>query len=346
MRVSVKPYGLRFLSFPLARAAGCLRSTASAALHIKTTKVAEKRMDSAVPTKPLRPFAEVNGHKPIRLILSDFDGTFTDHRNEIPKGSVEGFCLAQKLGIYIGFATGRGKRSAVDGLRDKNATAMNYEGFPGIFCNGSVVYGPGGETVLNATFSSSVQRRVLDALKQRGLIKYVMGLTESESYCCEYNEWTLVCYNAFAEEKPVLLPDEENLYQCPINKFMVWQRHEDLIALRKELEQELGDVIDFTMPYSQLLELARKGNSKGTGLQALAKHLGISADEVLVVGDSENDVSMFKEAGIAVAVGDAGPEAKNAAMYKTCCSGEGPLLDIVQTLKEKGLCPQNTAGCQ
>lgn len=295
-------------------------------------------MNNAVPIKALPSIAELTGSKQIRLILSDFDGTFTNRSNEVVKKNVEAFCLAQKLGIHIGFATGRGRESTVYGLWE-NAATMNYNGYPGVFCNGSIVVGPGGEKVMEATIPASVQPRLLDALKQRGLLTYVMGLTEDASYCLDYNDWTLVCYNRFSEQKPLLLPDEESFYKRPFNKLMVWHKHEELVVLRKELEHEMGDVIDFTMPYSDLLELSGKGNTKGRGLLALANHLGLTPDEVLVVGDSENDISMFKAAGVAVAVGDARPEAKNAAMYQAVPSYDGPLLEIVQTLEEKGLCP-------
>ncbi|KAL8270600.1 hypothetical protein Esti_005499 [Eimeria stiedai] len=258
--------------------------------------------------KALPPLSQVTSKKPIRLILSDYDGTFTNHNNEIPKANVEGFCLAQKLGIQVGLSTGRGKQSALDGLGPENISQMDYHGYPGVFCNGSLVYGKEGEKVLDATFSPIVQKRLLDCLKRKGLLRFVMGLTADDSYCCEYNGWTLVCFSRFSEAKPVILQDEEALYKRPFNKFMLWQQHESLLVVRKELEHELADAVEFTMPYPELLELCEKGNNKGTGLRVLSRHLGLTPEEVLVVGDSENDISMFKEAGVAVAVGDAAAE--------------------------------------
>ncbi|KAL8438472.1 hypothetical protein Efla_002222 [Eimeria flavescens] len=257
--------------------------------------------------KSLPSLSQLTATKPIRLILSDYDGTFTNHNNEIPCANVEGFCLARKLGIQVGLATGRGLQSAIEGLGQNNSAVMKYNGFPGVFCNGSVVYGKEGEKVVDVVFPSSVQKQLLDALKRRGLLRFVMGLTAGDSYCCEYNGWTLVCYSRFSEAKPLLLPEEEGLYTREFNKFMLWQQNEDLEVVRKELEKELG----------------------------------ITPEEVLVVGDSENDVPMMQAAGIAVAVADAAETAKTAANYLTVGSGEGPLLHIVKVLQEKGLCPKH-----
>lgn len=252
---------------------------------------------------------------------------------------MEGFCLAKELGIHIGLATGRGRRSAVEGLGKEIAAEMVYDGYPGVYCNGALVFGHDGKLVKGHTLSPSFQMRIFDALKKRGLVQFTVGLTEGDSYCCEFNEWTLACYNSFYEAKPVLL-DPESFCKNTYNKVMIWRPNEELMVLRKELEREMGDALKCMMPYETLLELCESGVNKGSGLHALAASLGLSPEEVLVVGDSENDIPMFKEAGLAVAVANAQPQAKAAAMYEAVCSDDGPLLQIVKILKEKGLCPK------
>lgn len=44
---------------------------------------------------------------------------------------------------------------------------------------------------------------------------------------------------------------------------------------------------------------------KGVGLQKLSEHLGLSMEDVIVVGDSDNDIGALKVAGLAVAMGNA-----------------------------------------
>ena len=57
--------------------------------------------------------------------------------------------------------------------------------------------------------------------------------------------------------------------------------------------------------------------TKGTAVEALAKHWGFSTDEVMTLGDSENDLSMLRFAGAGVAMGNAKPNIKEAARYET-----------------------------
>ena len=65
------------------------------------------------------------------------------------------------------------------------------------------------------------------------------------------------------------------------------------------------------------LEFVFPHTNKGTAVEALAKHWGFSPDEVMTLGDSENDLSMLRFAGAGVAMGNAKPNIKEAARYET-----------------------------
>lgn len=65
------------------------------------------------------------------------------------------------------------------------------------------------------------------------------------------------------------------------------------------------------------LEFVLPHTTKGTAVEALAKHWGFSQDEVMTLGDSENDLSMLRFAGAGVAMGNAKPNIKEAARYQT-----------------------------
>lgn len=65
------------------------------------------------------------------------------------------------------------------------------------------------------------------------------------------------------------------------------------------------------------LEFVLPHTTKGTAVKALAKHWGLSSDEVMTLGDSENDLSMLRFAGASVAMGNSKPNIKEAARYET-----------------------------
>lgn len=61
------------------------------------------------------------------------------------------------------------------------------------------------------------------------------------------------------------------------------------------------------------VHLMSHGHSKMNGLRKAADLLGVNTDEILAIGDSDNDISMLAGCGMGVAVGNASPAAKKAA---------------------------------
>ncbi|KAK4531814.1 hypothetical protein CCYA_CCYA09G2671 [Cyanidiococcus yangmingshanensis] len=62
-----------------------------------------------------------------------------------------------------------------------------------------------------------------------------------------------------------------------------------------------------------MLEVLPANANKGDGLRRLLEHLGIRAEEVVAIGDAENDIEMIRYAGLGIAVGNALPILKDAA---------------------------------
>jgi len=63
------------------------------------------------------------------------------------------------------------------------------------------------------------------------------------------------------------------------------------------------------------LHLKHKSVNKATGMRKVAEILGLKTENFAAMGDSENDLPMLKEAGIAIAVGNATPDVKAEADY-------------------------------
>ena len=68
-------------------------------------------------------------------------------------------------------------------------------------------------------------------------------------------------------------------------------------------------------PY--FLEILDKRVNKGTGVKSLADALGIKPDEIMALGDQENDIAMIEFAGMGVAMDNAIPSVKEVANFVT-----------------------------
>ena len=58
------------------------------------------------------------------------------------------------------------------------------------------------------------------------------------------------------------------------------------------------------------IELSPKGISKASGLMKLCQILKISMNEIMAVGDSDNDLDILNQVGLAISVGNANENVK------------------------------------
>lgn len=93
---------------------------------------------------------------------------------------------------------------------------------------------------------------------------------------------------------------------------------EDL-DFRKKLYEKLKDSEDISAVSSHYsnIEVTSKYASKGNALKYLIDYLKLDKNEVMAIGDNDNDISMLQEAGISVAMGNASDNVKSYSDYVT-----------------------------
>ena len=107
---------------------------------------------------------------------------------------------------------------------------------------------------------------------------------------------------------------------------------EKMQALR-ELEQ-MEDVT-VTRALSNNIEVNAEGVDKGKGMLKLAELFGISREEIIVFGDGWNDISMIREAGCGVAMGNAQEAVKAAADIVTDSNEEDGVAKVIEKILQK-----------
>ncbi len=102
------------------------------------------------------------------------------------------------------------------------------------------------------------------------------------------------------------------------------RRDFDLQKARNLLETQFSNVEMVDTKYA--IHLKSKKINKGVGLLKLASLMGIKAKDFVAIGDSANDVEMFKVSGFGIAVGNGDEKIKEAADYVTNASfGDGAI---------------------
>ena len=82
--------------------------------------------------------------------------------------------------------------------------------------------------------------------------------------------------------------------------FITFIDPDDLAACVKWLARFDDIVYGYSTPYT--VEIFAKGSNKDIALDFLRRHLNIKKEDVIAIGDSENDLSMIRYAHIGAAV--------------------------------------------
>lgn len=249
----------------------------------------------------------------IKLLALDIDGTLLNPQKQITQRTREAIYAARATGIVVTLATAR---------RYYNTTPIATElalDIPLVLCDGALAMKHPDATVLyTQLLNAHVAQQAVDLMVRHGIqpaIHHINGTTEETwtGYSEFDNAWVATYFSLFPADIRRL-----NYAACCIGqpdplRVVAFASEEVVNALLPEVAA-LSCTWNFTRCGSYgTAELAvmNPACSKASGVALLAQHLGIAMEEVMAIGDNNNDLEMLQAAGWSVAMGQA-PEAIKA----------------------------------
>ncbi len=108
-----------------------------------------------------------------------------------------------------------------------------------------------------------------------------------------------------------------------------------LIRCEQAMQHDLGAQATAVRSQTYYLDVTPPGHNKGTFVQAMAQRLGISTSAVATIGDMQNDVAMFKESGLSIAMGNASDDVKSHAKRSTASNEEDGFALAMEMILEE-----------
>lgn len=252
--------------------------------------------------------------KQIRLIALDLDGTVFNDEKEISPRTLAAIRSALDQGIDVLPATGR----TVAGVPEQ------FLQMPGVryalTSNGaSVVNLHSGEKLVSLPFDAAMAERAFDVIAPfGGMLSVFIG---GQSYTTVENarsslEMVPANLRTYFRTTRNEVPDMHLLMQehaHEIEKFSILYPTEELRDEAWKAVAAACPELEIASSIERNMELNAPGVSKGRGLIALARHLGLQPEQVMAVGDSGNDLTMVQMAGLGVAMGNATQDILDAA---------------------------------
>lgn len=123
----------------------------------------------------------------------------------------------------------------------------------------------------------------------------------------------------------------------PIAKIIFGTKHEEeILAIERMLRSHpMASSFDFVRSEQTLFEILPKGVNKGLALAKLTEHLGIDPKKTVAIGDYDNDIGMFRVAGLGVAVSNACQAALDAADTVTVSNEEHAIARVIADIEQK-----------
>jgi Cof subfamily protein (haloacid dehalogenase superfamily) len=151
-----------------------------------------------------------------------------------------------------------------------------------------------------------------------------MKVEEVLAFYSEGNGKLSIDMTVFEDVEEILQIKDINIY-----KFLFVDNDRDkLNNLRMELNKL--EKIGTSSSWDNNIEAMGLNVSKGEALKELCNKLKISQDEVIAIGDSENDLSMLNFAGLGVAMGNADENIKEQADYITDSNNEDGVAKVIE----------------
>lgn len=267
----------------------------------------------------------------IKLIASDMDGTLLNNEHDIDKETVEAIKKAEEMGIIFAISTGRDYESTI-GILDKHKMECQC-----IVSNGAEYRDEEGNVLEVVNIEKESAKKIMSILNENNFApriftnKGIFTSSTREAALQEITLRTMSMNKNLSEEEAIEISKNltfftalkyiDNLEEffdsdIEIRKFVAFHKDIDIINnMKKEIEQI--DEIAVTSSFNDNIEITNINAQKGIILKKVADKLGIKREEVMILGDSFNDYSMFEIFEETVAMKNAIPEVIDIAKYVT-----------------------------
>lgn len=252
-----------------------------------------------------------------KIIFLDIDGTIRDFDGYIPGSAIEAVKKAREKGHKVCISTGRPYCQI-----EKRILDIGFDGI--ISGSGSYVLYEG----------SCVQHKYFTLLSYIELCNYLLeNQCTFELQTCRASYILKQCADEFREigkgVQKMLGEDAEKLAEDPniienimdvteVEKMLFFSNYLSNEKFLREWGKSLYIVpLSFPGPMKWGGEISPITINKAEGIKSILKEGEFETEDVIAVGDSENDMEMLKLAAVGVAMGNAVDKLKEAADYVT-----------------------------
>ncbi len=261
-----------------------------------------------------------------KAVVIDIDGTFIDDNEMLPSENLSILNSITQKGINAIFCSGRMLQSVEKFLKINMGKV-----FPVIAYNGAMIKYDD-EIILDKKIPSALASLIVkEALEEKYYIQaYVndeLFVSEDNKKALDYARHSNVSYYVPGDLLGFVEKHEPT-------KLLIIDEPELLEGIGKKLREKFNEV-EIVKSFPTYLDIIPANVDKGRALKVLCETMEILPEQIIVLGDNDNDVPAFKIAGLSVAMENGTKSAKENADIIAPSNNDAGFAKIIEQLIDK-----------
>jgi Cof subfamily protein (haloacid dehalogenase superfamily) len=252
----------------------------------------------------------------ITLLLADVDGTLVTHEKVLTPWAQAAVRALRERGIRFAVTSGRPPRGM----------AMLIEplqlDLPIAAFNGGIYVNPDLSVIEEHALPPKVARMAAEVIAAHGLDVWVY----------RGNDWFLrepqgphvAREQGTVQFPPHIVADVFDVLEGAVKIVGVSDDYERVKRCEADAQRALASLASAVRSQPYYLDVTDLSANKGDVVEYLSRRLAVPRNAIATIGDMPNDILMFRKSGFAIAMGNGGPEVRDAADVVTdSCDNEG-----------------------
>jgi Cof subfamily protein (haloacid dehalogenase superfamily) len=136
-------------------------------------------------------------------------------------------------------------------------------------------------------------------------------------------------YGKLSRTQPLPIDNLDHLISQGVTKVLFYDVPETIEHWAQTVGPQVPSTVNYCTSQPFLLEFFDLEVSKAHALALLGAHYGLTREEMIAIGDGQNDLSMIRYAGLGVAMANADPSIQEAADYVTLSNDQNGVAHVI-----------------
>lgn len=246
--------------------------------------------------------------KQSKIIFIDLDGTLLNDRSEITIYTKEIIKKIVQKGVYVIICSGRSNSDTTEKSRIVKASP--------------IVISDNGASIFNYETNTKIFESKIDFIVLKNIWNFAMNNNINITYNSTYKRFK----SKNSNKEAVIISNIEGLEDDITQIVVDTNNYENIKSLENFIKDNYNqlEIKNFWSRYTEdskeklfEMDIANKFNSKGNAINELLKWLNIDKKYAMCFGDQMNDLSMFQNCGIKIAMNNGNEQLKRNADFVT-----------------------------